>query len=337
MAREPAIPAVLPHVYAIDAGAHGGISEHWRRFVRWLDVDAFEPDRAECERLNKDAPGNLRWHPLGLARTTGTHTLYVLNRSTGSSLYPPNERVISRYSDKSYWGLKQTLDVECTSLDDFLRARGAGNPHLLKLDTQGSELDILRGLGDERWPSVLGAEIEVEFLDLYKDQPLFPDVHRFMIERGFELFDLRTHRAYRAREGTDEFFLRKLWPFDGAREQVTAQLVAGDALYLRPLDALAGRDALLRFVLVTMIYHCYELSLLAVERLERDGHASVEEGDSLRRLIASMGPKPRLVDRLDRLVERPDRIGTAARMLGRALGRRRERRVFWTERVLPDQ
>ena len=50
----------------------------------------------------------------------------------------------------------------------------------------------------------------------------------------------------------------------------------------------------------------------------------------LRDFIVAMGPKPGLFDRKDKL-------GTAVRLLGRALGRRRERRVFWTERVLPDQ
>lgn len=324
------MPVTLPTVYAIDAGAHGGLSEHWRRFARWLDVDSFEPDRAECERLNRGAPGNLRWHPRGLARTTGPHKLYILNRSTGSSLYPPNEPVISRYSDRSYWGLREVVDVECTSLDDFLRDRPLGSPHLLKLDTQGSELDILQGMSDAHWPSVLCAEIEVEFLDLYAGQPLFPDVHRFMRDKGFELFDLRTHRAYRAHNGTEEHFLRRFWNFEGARQQVTAQLVAGDALYLRPLDVLSGRDALLRFMLVTMIYHCYELSLLAIERLVRDGHASESDAEPLRGLVLEMGPKPGLF-------ERQGKLATAARLLGRALGRRRERRVFWTERVLPDQ
>jgi hypothetical protein len=106
--------------------------------------------------------------------------------------------------------------------------------------------------------------------------------------------------------------------------------VAGDALYLRPLDSLRHRDTLLRFVLVALIYHCYELSLLAVERLEADGHLSATEADALRRFVVAMGPKPGLFDR-------QDRIGTAVRLIGRALGRRRERRVFWTERVLPDQ
>jgi FkbM family methyltransferase len=320
----------LPRVYAIDAGAHGGLSEHWRRFERWLDVDAFEPNSVECQRLNRGAPVNLKWHARGLARRTGSHKLYVLNRPTGSSLYPPNEPVISRYSDRSYWGLRETLDVDCTSLDDFLREGPHGSPHLLKLDTQGSELDILQGMSDAHWPSVLGAEIEVEFAELYAGQPLFPDVHRFMLAKGFELFDLRTHRAYRAKDGTEEHFLRRFWNFDGAREQVTAQLVAGDALYLRPLDRLTDRDTILRFMLVTTIYHCYELSLLAVEKLEREALVPREEIASLRQFIVAMGPKPGFFDRQDKL-------GTAVRLLGRVLGRKRERRVFWTERVLPDQ
>lgn len=326
MARDAA--SLLPRVYAIDAGAHGGLSGHWRRFERWLDVDSFEPDRAECERLNGGAPSNLRWHPRGLARTSGSHKLYILNRPTGSSLYPPNEPFIGRFSDKSYHGLREVVDVDCTSLDDFLQ--GHGSPHLLKLDTQGSELDILQGMSDAHWPSVLAAEIEVEFLPLYANQPLFPDVHRFMLEKGFELFDLRTHRAYRQHQGEDEHFLHRYWAFESAREHVTAQLVAGDALYLRPLASLTTRDGLLRFVLVTMIYHCYEMSLLALERLENEGLLPREDVESLRQFVLSNGPKPGLFDRRDKL-------GTAVRFVGRQLGRRRERTVFWTERVPPDQ
>jgi FkbM family methyltransferase len=325
-------PFEVPRVSAIDAGAHGGIPEHWRGFERWLDVDGFDPDQQECDRLNGRAPANMRWHARGLARTTGKHKLHVLNRVTGSSLYPPNEKVISRYADRSYWGVQKIVDVDCISLEDFVR-EAKRTPHLLKLDTQGSELDILQGLTTSRWTSVLAVEVEVEFVDLYAGQPLFPDVDRFMRERGFDLIDLRTHRAYRAGDGSDEYLVRRFWNFDGARDHITAQLVAGDALYIRPLDSdvLADRDALLRYLVVTAIYHCYELSLLAVDRLETEKRCTREEAEALRQWIASLGPRPSVFDRRDM-------VGKGARLIGRVFGRQGSgRRVFWTERTLPDQ
>jgi len=39
----------------IDVGARGGVDARWARFESVLEVTAFEPDRAECERLNQGA------------------------------------------------------------------------------------------------------------------------------------------------------------------------------------------------------------------------------------------------------------------------------------------
>jgi hypothetical protein len=55
----------------VDVGARGGIASRWDRFLSVLDVTAFEPDSAECERLNRDAaslPYPIRYLPAALGR-----------------------------------------------------------------------------------------------------------------------------------------------------------------------------------------------------------------------------------------------------------------------------
>ena len=55
----------------VDVGARGGIASRWDRFLSVLDVTAFEPDSAECERLNRDAaslPYPIRYLPVALGR-----------------------------------------------------------------------------------------------------------------------------------------------------------------------------------------------------------------------------------------------------------------------------
>jgi hypothetical protein len=52
------------------------------------------------------------------------------------------------------------------------------------LDAQGAELSILQGLG-ERLRDVKIVQCEVEFKEMYAGQPLWPEVHRFMITNGF--------------------------------------------------------------------------------------------------------------------------------------------------------
>ena len=41
--------------------------------------------------------------------------------------------------------------------------------------------------------SIFGVEVEVEFIEMYRDQLLFKKVDSFMSERGFHLFDLKNY------------------------------------------------------------------------------------------------------------------------------------------------
>ena len=57
---------------------------------------------------------------------------------------------------------------------------------LLKIDTQGSELDVLKGAGD-LLNNTSYIECEVEFVPLYKDQPLFQDIEDYLKSYNFKL------------------------------------------------------------------------------------------------------------------------------------------------------
>src|SRR5262249_24052118 len=57
----------------------------------------------------------------------------------------------------------------------------------LKLDTQGSELSIMRG-GERALATCSLVDIEVEFNPIYQRQALFCDVDRFLCDRGFVLW-----------------------------------------------------------------------------------------------------------------------------------------------------
>src|SRR5580698_3449639 len=130
-------------IHAMDVGAAGGVAPQWRDYLPVLEVDCFEPDAAECAARQRDSPANLHWFPVALAGTSGRRPFYVLNRSTGSSLYPPNDPVILEYSGHAYAGVRRVVDVECLSLRDFLVQYQRLVPALMKLHTQGPELETL--------------------------------------------------------------------------------------------------------------------------------------------------------------------------------------------------
>jgi hypothetical protein len=84
-----------------------------------------------------------------------------------------------------------TLDVAAT-------AGGFTDACFLKLDTQGTELEILRS-GAALLPSVLGVKVEASFRPYYRGQALFSDVDTYLRGHGFELFALE--RAHFRRTG----------------------------------------------------------------------------------------------------------------------------------------
>ena len=91
----------------------------------------------------------------------------------------------------------QPLDVICLE-------KNIKGPFIIKVDTQGSELDVLLGAGK----ILKGTEIivlESSLFQFYLNGPQFYDVIFFMKERGFVLYDI-LGRSYR--------------PIDGALAQV---------------------------------------------------------------------------------------------------------------------
>lgn len=94
--------------------------------------------------------------------------------------------------DKGFAGHKiiGTGDVSTISLDEWI---GRHRPNLrvdvFKLDTQGSELDVLRG-ASKVLETVSWVIVEVEFVPLYEFQPLFADVDMFLRSKGFEFWNL---------------------------------------------------------------------------------------------------------------------------------------------------
>ncbi len=84
------------------------------------------------------------------------------------------------------------------------------------MDTQGSELEILKG-SINSLKNVLGLEIECEFFHLYENQPLFYEIKDFLEDHDFEFIDfLRTvrwerhkHRYTGQPQISDVLFLKK--------------------------------------------------------------------------------------------------------------------------------
>lgn len=251
-------------ITVLDVGARGGIPGELEALRSHLRFVAMEPDRAEAARLQE------RFRSLGLQGATvlpeaagpagGEYTLHVTRDPGRSSLLEPNPEVAGRYSEWSQYEIAHRIPFRTTPLGPLLEQHGVSALDLLKLDVQGFELEILRTLSDAQWDRLLMIECEVEFVELYRGQPLFRHIDEAISARGFELFHL--NRVY-ANYG------RGQWVPYGR-----GQLQFGDAYYLRTrVDSLPA-EALARLMFLAIYYGFDDYA----------GHLLRGHGDRLREL-----------------------------------------------------
>lgn len=200
----------------VDVGARSGLDERWTPYFAMIDAIGFEPDEEECRRLNETRfPYSVRFHPYALGARDGDNaTLYICRSPVNSSVLEPNTELCRDYPYGDAMEVVGTRPVILQRMDSVC---GDVRPDVIKIDTQGSELEVLIGAG-RLLDSALAVDLEVEFVPQYRGQALFADVDTFMRERGFMLRGIR--RTY-WRERAEHLHA------DGG------QIIHGDALYLR--------------------------------------------------------------------------------------------------------
>lgn len=123
-----------------------------------------------------------------LGSTNGTATIHVAGNSVSSSILPMQPAHESAAPQSVGRGVEQ---ITIRRLDDVVREQGVTvDRHvLLKIDTQGYELEVLKGA--EETVSAAGAiQTEMSFQPLYGGQPLFDEVYAYLARRGFTVFDI---------------------------------------------------------------------------------------------------------------------------------------------------
>ena len=80
---------------------------------------------------------------------------------------------------------------DLVALDKLLEKENLKKPDFIKIDTQGYELEILKG-GEKTLAHAEFVLLEVSFLDIYVNNPLVTEVLNFMKVRGFVVYDICT-------------------------------------------------------------------------------------------------------------------------------------------------
>lgn len=97
-------------------------------------------------------------------------------------LYEPNTPLLERFNNlEILCRVAGRREVETVRLDDQEQAR---DTDYLKLDVQGGEADVLRG-AERVLEETVVVHTEVEFVPLYRSQPLFAEIDQLLRSPGF--------------------------------------------------------------------------------------------------------------------------------------------------------
>lgn len=251
---EPSIQNILDFIKGdyfviVDGGARNGTKEV-PRLHPFSCIFAFEPSQEEFLKLKNQGspsvkPGTIINYPVALTKHDGEVTLNITLRPGATSTLIPNEDFFKHFQSDHWSEMSQVVekvDVPAMRLDTFMKKNDLKYIDLLKLDTQGNELDILESAG----AFIDGIEVirtEVEFVSIYKHQPLFHDVSAFLHKHGFEFLDLQWSepcKRFHARSDLGPDAYRLIWgdavfvrtPYDFQKERLLPQaIVLGEMGY----------------------------------------------------------------------------------------------------------
>jgi len=176
-------PKDAPPPILLDVGARGGPQRKWAMLSRLtrIDMQLVEPENTEANRLRQLWP-KARIIPFALGEQEGEASFHA-NRDPGlSSLLAPQAAAA---------GQIETIEKLIVRRFDALCSEGgAARPDFVKIDTQGFELSVLKGMG-QTLDQALGLELEAQFAPLYQGQSLFHEIYDWLTKRGFRLVAMR--------------------------------------------------------------------------------------------------------------------------------------------------
>jgi len=172
---------------ALDVGAQGGFlnnSIFHKKYDNFFMPIVVEPIKQEAEKLINQ---NYKVISKGLWSKNCKKKLYVLEKRLGSSsMYKPSKDSYDLYNfkkkDFSSFDITKEVDVDCTTVSESLNELNIAHLDFLKVDTQGAELEILKGLGEHR-PLLM--KIEVQIVPMYIDVPSWSELVNYLYKMNY--------------------------------------------------------------------------------------------------------------------------------------------------------
>lgn len=252
---------VKPSIYVFEVGARGLIPE-FGILNKYINYVGFEPDLESCIDKNKlisrsGCFNSAKAYDYALMNKVNLGDYRFLNlciHQGCSSMLEPNFTQIEKFSghrikdlypwSRHYQVIKK-LPVPVIQLNHFCEKYSYNQIDILKLDTQGTELEIIESGIDIISKTTIAIEVETELIEIYKNQPLFEELNSRINGLEFDLIRIDNMQMLsRNINGLINYF-------------ESGELASFDALYIRNIEnnyKELSPEYILKYMLILLHY-----------------------------------------------------------------------------------
>lgn len=170
-----------------DVGANNGQTvKKLRQYFHNCKINSFEPNPNAFEILKQNVSkmNDVHIWNNGLGSITGQITFFENSHSDMSSFLKQGE---------TGWGVEKESIAQVTTIDQFCAEQKIDFVDILKIDTQGFELEILKGAETIISNNGIGLiYLEVIFSKMYDNLPSLGDLYNLLNKKGYKLVSIYT-------------------------------------------------------------------------------------------------------------------------------------------------
>jgi FkbM family methyltransferase len=174
-------------INVLDVGALGGVGEHLIKYEKYLNFFLSEPQYNEGQIFKEKFMNKQNYTQLnfGFFNVSTNKKLFITQHPGCSSLLEPSGPGALFHSkirkNKRRYQIVNSVSI-CLKRIDEVFDTSENQIHLLKLDTQGTEFEILEGMGIIR-PLLI--QCEVSTFEFYKNQKILKDILELLDSFGY--------------------------------------------------------------------------------------------------------------------------------------------------------
>lgn len=191
-------------IIIFDVGANVGQSIHkFKKICPESQIHSFEPSKECYEQLQKNTASfpNIFYNNIGLGAEIKTIEFYENEVTDINSFLKPTAAL---------WGkIKKVDQMEITTLNDYFRLNQVERINYLKIDTQGYDLEVLKGADILLKNNVIDIiQMEITIQKLYTDLPQMDVVLKYLCDAGYKLVAFYGfHNSHLEARWTDGLFI----------------------------------------------------------------------------------------------------------------------------------